>query len=184
MELELDGPATRFAVAVMGQDRPGIVAEVTGALLELRCNLADVATSILSGHFAMMMIFAAPAGTRLEGIRAALDPVTATGAIAIGAWEVTGSMESVQATHVASVYGPDRPGIVHAVAETLAGLGVNICDMVCRTHDDPAATYTLTVEVRVPDEVSPERVGAALRAAAGALGFDSSLRPLDEQLGL
>ena len=46
-------PAARmksvFALAVLGRDRPGIVADVSGRLLDLACNIEDAVTSQLSG---------------------------------------------------------------------------------------------------------------------------------------
>src|SRR5438094_166616 len=51
-----------FAVSAVGADRPGIVAAVTGAFLEHGCNLEDTSMTILRGHFAMMLVVAAPEG--------------------------------------------------------------------------------------------------------------------------
>ena len=45
-----------FAVIAIGADRPGIVAALTGALFEAGGNLEDVSSSILRGHFAIMLV--------------------------------------------------------------------------------------------------------------------------------
>ena len=42
------------------QDRPGIVAAVSGALLELEGNVEDSQMSILRGHFAVMLLVSVP----------------------------------------------------------------------------------------------------------------------------
>jgi len=175
------GVSRRFAIAVMGQDRPGIVASVAGALLELHGNVEDVATSILRGHFAMMLMVAAPADVDRAVIDTALSPLRA-GALAIDAWEVRGPLSTVEATHVLSVYGPDQAGIVHAVAQSLSDLSVNICDMVCRLHEGSPPLYTLTVEVAVPEEVEPEQVADAVATAVRPLGLESTLSPIERSL--
>ena len=60
-------------------------------------------------------------------------------------------------THVLTVYGADRPGIVHDTAATLAELNVNITDLrTRRTGDASSPLYTLMVEIAVPDGVGPE----------------------------
>ena len=43
-----------------GADRPGIVAAVTGVLVEHGGNLEDTSMTILGGHFAMMLVVAVP----------------------------------------------------------------------------------------------------------------------------
>jgi glycine cleavage system transcriptional repressor len=49
-----------FAVTAIGRDRPGIVAAISGALLELEGNIEDSQMSILRGHFAVMLIVKLP----------------------------------------------------------------------------------------------------------------------------
>ena len=49
-----------IAVTVVGHDRPGIIADVTGRLAELGFNLEDSTMTLLRGHFAMMLICAGP----------------------------------------------------------------------------------------------------------------------------
>ncbi len=61
-----------FAVSAVGVDRPGIVAAVTGVLVEQGCNLEDTSMSILRGHFAMMLLVAGPDGLTAEALEAAL----------------------------------------------------------------------------------------------------------------
>jgi len=45
-----------IAVTVLGDDRPGIVADVTGALVGLQGNLEDSTMTLLRGHFAMVLL--------------------------------------------------------------------------------------------------------------------------------
>jgi len=163
-------------VAVVGRDRPGIVAAVTGALVELGCNLRDVATSVLSGHFALVMVCDGPerlAGGALErDLRALLGDRT----LHLSAWDVEEVGAAPQATHVLTVYGPDRPGIVHGVASAVAALGVGICDMSCRFQGD---LYLLTMELQAPAAVTGEQLEAAAARAAADLGLEHSLHGLE-----
>ena len=71
-----------YAVSAVGADRPGIVAAVTGVFLENGCNLEDTSMTILRGHFAMMLVVAAPDGLEQEACCAfsqipGLPPATA-----------------------------------------------------------------------------------------------------------
>src|SRR5437588_69140 len=62
-----------YAVSAVGADRPGIVAAVTGVFLEHGCNLEDTSMTILRGHFAMMLVVAAPDGLEQAALESALS---------------------------------------------------------------------------------------------------------------
>src|SRR3954471_14412405 len=120
-----------YAVSAVGADRPGIVAAVTGVFLDHGCNLEDTSMTILRGHFAMMLVVAAPdrldqawLESALAGPASDFDLVVAVRAIDD---DVPTSPEGDAWT--VSVYGADRPGIVHRVASSLAARGVNIVDL-------------------------------------------------------
>lgn len=50
----------KFIMSVLGQDRPGIVADVTQALFELGCNLEDSSMTRLWDEFALIVLFSCP----------------------------------------------------------------------------------------------------------------------------
>ena len=62
-----------IAVTVLGDDRPGIVADVTTALADLHGNLEDSTMTLLRGHFAMVLLVrtVADAGVGRGGAEAA-----------------------------------------------------------------------------------------------------------------
>ena len=67
-------PASLVAVTVLGDDRPGIVADVTVALAGLGCNLEDSTMTLLRGHFAMVVLVRSD--RPLSDVEAALLPLT------------------------------------------------------------------------------------------------------------
>ena len=142
-----------LAVTAIGRDRPGIVAGITSALLDAGGNVDDSQMSILHGHFAVMLIVSVPDDASLESIEqrlAAVGEEFDLGGVAVSPLE--GLDRGAGPTHVLTVYGADRPGIVHDTATVLAGLGVNITDLRTRRTGDPdSPLYTLMVEVAVPE---------------------------------
>ena len=173
------------AVTAVGADRPGIVAAVTGVLVEHGCNLEDTSMTILRGHFAMMLVVDTPPGLAPAQLEEALgDPGAALDLVVT----VRPIDESVAASPpgeawTVSVYGADRPGIVHGVASTLAAAGVNIVDLTTRVIGDPAQpVYAMLLEVTVPPGVDPDRLGRELEALAAELQVDCSLHPADADI--
>jgi glycine cleavage system transcriptional repressor len=151
-----------LSVTAIGRDRPGIVAGMTAALLEMNGNVDDSQMSILHGQFAVMLIVSVPDDASIDELSARLEETGQEfGLAAITVSPVETLERGPQATHVLTVYGADQPGIVHGVAELLAARGVNITDLRTRrtgTEDKPV--YTLMMELAVPDG-DPERMDAA-----------------------
>ena len=169
----------QFAVTAIGLDRPGIVAAVSGALLELDGNVEDSQMSILRGHFAVMLLVQVPDEVdqpqlvdRLGEVRdqLGLEAVTVS---AIGA-----AAEPVTPSHVVSVYGADSKGIVHSVSAALAGLGVDITDLETKLTGTPdAPVYVMLIEIALGGATAGE-VESALGRAGDALGVEVTLREL------
>lgn len=173
---------TEFAVWALGADRPGIVAAVTGVLFEMGCNLKDCSMTVLSRHFAMMMLVEGPEDlepARLEeALREPEESFDLTVAVrALG----EGAMLFVEGDpYIVSVYGSDRPGIVHQVANVLADLSVNITDVNTRViGGDDEPVYAMLLEVTLPRTLDPKDLDVRLQEMAGRLGVDASLHPAD-----
>ena len=171
-----------LAVTAVGRDRPGIVAAVTGALLELGGNVEDSQMSILGGHFAVMLLVEVPGSTQREQVVERLGEVAQEHELeAISVAEVSGGgARPAPPSHVLSVYGADRPGIVHAVSSALAEAGVNITDLETKlTGSGEAPVYVMVLEVALGG-ATPEDVQVALgHAAGGENDLEISLRELD-----
>ena len=165
-----------FALAASGRDRSGIVAAVTGALLEHRVNVEDAEMAILRGHFAIVLVLGAPDDLDEVSLRADLDRVRETlplEVLTLSEVETFGS-EAPEATHAVSVYGADRPGIVHAVTAALAERDVNVVGLTTRVVGEEPL-YVMLLEVSAPGGIDEE----ALANVTGELGVDVSVRSLD-----
>jgi glycine cleavage system transcriptional repressor len=165
-----------LAVTVIGHDRPGIIADVTGVLGGLGGNLEDSTMTLLRGHFAMTLIVG---GTPPADVVArALTPLSADGSLLVSVAEVPPEPEAehVGSAHVLTVHGADRPGIVSAVTRVLADHGGNITDLTTRLS---GSLYVLVAEVDLPAAADVSAVRAALAAVARDLDVETTLRPAE-----
>lgn len=172
-----------FAVTAIGRDRPGIVAAISRALLELEGNIEDSQMSILRGHFAVMLIVRVPEGVDADRLARRLGDVRDE--LGLEAITVEGLDElpapAPEPTHVISVYGADHPGIVAAVAGALAAEGVNITDLETRVAgggEEPL--YAMLLEVALGD-VDPERFERRMHEVGEAERVEVSVRELDAE---
>ena len=173
---------SEFAVWALGADRPGIVASVTAALFKMGCNLKDCSMTVLSHHFAMMMLVEAGDDLAPEALEAELAKSEGCAELTVSV-RPAGEGASIVVEgepYVVSVYGSDHPGIVHRIATVLADHSVNITDVNTRViGGDDEPVYAMLLEVTLPRSLDPAELGDVLQAAAAEVGVDASLHPAD-----
>src|SRR2546423_779626 len=162
-----------LAITVVGQDRTGIVADVSSILAGLGLNLTDSTMTLLRGHFAMMLICAGEPGP--ETVERELQPLTGGGDLIV-------TVRPVPPEHTPAapgtpftllVHGADRLGIVATLTGVLARAGGNITDLTTRIS---GALYLLSAEVDMPSTVDSDELMAELDEVAELLARDSSHR--------
>lgn len=166
-----------LAVTVLGHDRPGIVAETTAALARLGGNLEDSTMTLLRGHFAMLLLVQTEAA--VADVEAELAGLGADGRLSVDVRPVPDAATpttAIEATHVLSVHGADRPGIVGGLTGVVAAAGGNVTDLSTRLA---GGLYVLLAEVQLGPACDLTALEQQLRDEAEQLGVDVSLRPLD-----
>lgn len=164
-----------LAITVIGQDRPGIVADVAEALAALNVNLTDSTMTRLRGHFAMTLICTGQPD--VAAVESALAPVGADGSLVAVVRQVRPEAEPAAPgkPYLVSVHGADRLGIVAAVTRVLAQAGGNITDLTTRLL---GPLYVLVAEVDLPDSVAAA-VPDELAGIASRLGVEITFRAGD-----
>ena len=165
------------AVTVVGSDRPGIVATITKTLFTLGCNLQDVSSTILRGHFSMVLVVEAPAAAEPSVIERELTAAGADLGLIVSVRRVEPHVGVVpDPTHMVSVYGADRPGIVAHVAEVLAAHGANITDLTSRVIGEGSApVYAVMLEIELPPDKDPDE----LLSLSEGLDVEVSIHPIE-----
>jgi glycine cleavage system transcriptional repressor len=172
---------TQLALSAIGRDRPGIVAEVTRALLGHSLNITDSQMAVLGGRFTMMLIVDAPEGTDLEAVeeelsrtreRLELDALSLSPLA-----DAEDGAPAADPSHIVTVYGVDHPGIVHAVSARLAARSVNVTDLETRLVGD--GLYAMVLEIALPPDLDPEALGAMLAEVGAEQGVEVTVRPLE-----
>ena len=168
-----------IAVTVLGDDRPGIVAEVTAALADLGGNLEDSTMTLLRGHFAMVVLVRT--GASQAEVEAALQSVAAGGSLTVDVRVLadSGRRPDPGAAWTLRVHGADRPGIVAAVTRVVSAHGGNIVDLGTRLGAD---LYVLIAQVELPAAADTAALVSDLRAAAEALKVTIAFEPVDDEV--
>lgn len=170
------------AVTAVGADRPGIVAALTGALLEIGGNLEDVRAALLRGSFATVLSVAVPDDVGPDEVAAALRPVADE--LGLGLWVGTAAPRSPGPPRercVLSVYGADHPGIVHGITRALAERAANVVDLSARLVGDPPI-YVLGIELELPPGLEAAALRAALTPVAREHGVEMMLEAEQDEI--
>lgn len=163
-----------LAVTAIGKDRPGLVAAVTGVLHDRGGNIEDSAMTILGGHFAIVLLVTT--NDKPDELDAILhEHLTAFG-LTISVSQAALPATTLASTHLLSVYGADKPGIVARVTKALADNGANIVDLETQIVGQPdEPVYAMVLEFSCSDDAA---VTAAIAEACSALGVDHTLRSI------
>jgi glycine cleavage system transcriptional repressor len=168
-----------FAIAAIGRDRPGIVADLSEFVYACGCNLEDASMTMLGNEFATLML--------VSGVGSNLADQLVNGARKLE-WErrltvfvrpLDTEASAPTATDAESwtlvAEGVDKAGIVAGVSRCLADRGVLITDLRGRISPMPESgtpLYTLTVRMNVPAGVDAAEFRGALREVGAKLDVE------------
>ena len=171
--------ASLIAVTVLGDDRPGIVADVATALAGLGCNLEDSTMTLLRGHFAMVVLVRSDRS--VDEIAAALRSLTEGGDLAVDVRPIPehGDAGVPGTAYSLHVHGADRPGIVAAMTNVVARHGGNIVDLGTRLGQD---VYVLVAEFLLPATTAIDAVEEDLATVAQDIGVDFHVAVVEDDL--
>lgn len=169
------------AVTVLGVDRPGVIAAVTGSLADCGANIQDSTMTLLGGYVAMMLLVSGDLDSAelMKRLRAPELVVTASAVEARRHFCDGGDGLGDGLGYVLTVHGPDRPGIISAVSAVLAADGGNITGMSTRLS---GRLYVLIADVELPKDVDVAALMRRLAAVGTGLDSEITFRPVEPDL--
>ena len=168
-------------LTAIGRNRPGIVAAITGVLLENGCNIEDSQMSQLGPNFACMLMVRMPEGLvapQLDG-RFEVDGVVKELGMQVHLSpllpEEAHDTRSDYPKYLIRVHGADRKGIVHQLTQQLAEKSVNITKLHTEVIHAEPPVYVMTIEVEIPPFVDADQLGKDLKGIGETIGVEVSM---------
>jgi glycine cleavage system transcriptional repressor len=171
-----------FAMAAIGRDRPGIVADLAECVYACGCNLEDASMTMLGTEFATLMLVSGSGADLSERLYESTKRLEWERRLTVFLRPVDGSGSAASGADFSlSAVGVDKAGIVAGVSRVLADHGVLITDL--RGEAKPVAEsgtplYTLQIRMRVPDSCVLSTLQADLERAGAGLGIEIASAPL------
>ncbi|MGQ9650039.1 MAG: glycine cleavage system protein R [Phycisphaerae bacterium] len=167
-----------------GPDRPGIVAAITGVLLEGDCNIEDSQMARLASDFACMLMIRMPEGMASRQLEDRLSGVAAELGLRMYLQDLrpeeAREARSSPSKHLIHVYGADRKGIIHRISKHLAEFGVNITNLHTEVIHHAQPLYVMLLEVEIPPSVDAGRLQDDLVAIGREIEVTVAMKPKDD----
>ncbi|WP_420641604.1 glycine cleavage system protein R [Candidatus Leptofilum sp.] len=174
---------TPLVITVTGNDRVGIVDDVTKIILAYQGNVDASRMARLGGVFAMVMLVSV-AEEALESFKAGLETLRTQD------FELTirptqrGASQKFKGWHnyQIDVRGADHEGIIHEITHQLAEQGVSLETADTGTEDAPfggTKLFTMKATVFAPPNLSVEGLQEELDAVGNELNVDIEVAPIE-----
>jgi glycine cleavage system transcriptional repressor len=168
-------------IAILGQDRPGIVAAVSKILFEQDCNIENVSQTTLQFVFAGIFIITMPTDLPVESLHqnlaAALAPLGLKVHITLFEATTTPVSPPHSEAYIVTTKGPDRKGLVAGISEVIARFEGNITNLqaVFKGGDDQGDNIMI-YEVDVPPQTDQQALYQELKKRAQELALDIDIQ--------
>ena len=168
---------TSFIITFIGDDRPGLVEELSRAIENNRGNWHESRLSQLGGKFAGLVLVSLPeeSGANLERD---LKALSASG-LSVRVTPTTAAPPSSDGRSITlNVIGPDRLGIVKEIAHTLAERQINVVEMdssVDSAAMSGEALFRARIDALVPDSTDMADLHDTLDEIAEHMTLDIDL---------
>jgi glycine cleavage system regulatory protein len=172
---------TSLVVTVIGDDRPGIVEQLSEQVLAAGGNWEESRMARLGGKFAGLLRVSVDA-ERADALAAGLVGLHAGGLTVVAERSGTPRADDFRAFAL-QIFGSDQPGIVRDIARVLAQHGVNIEDLESEVTSAPMSGETLFrayAQLRIPAATSPEELRRVLENLATDVMVDVTLAEQSE----
>ena len=140
---------SQMIISVMSKDRPGIIADVTGAIYELKGDLADLNQSVLCGYLTMILIATFNSSITPEDVIAKLSHTKSEIKFDAIVKKIDTPIEILKArmpekTYILTAQGKNKSGLVYGMSSFCYERDINIMDLVTTLADDQ---YTMILQL-------------------------------------
>jgi glycine cleavage system transcriptional repressor len=158
-------------ISVTGEDRLGLIAELTARIFDLGGDLGDTTFAVLGTGFEFSAVVEFPDQTILDDVGQELRtlPLLSEATFDIQPFRYeTAHGDSGRITHRIRISGGDQPGLVARLSEVFVNFDVNVVRMNCESTEgqNGRRSYITRFSVSIP----PARAAACLAAVGNTAG--------------
>ena len=171
----------QIAICAIGNDRTGLVYDLTRVVVECGGNVLESRMTALGNEFAVLMLVAGNWHTlaKLEGELAKLGE--SSGLTVVSRRTEVRPPRTDMVSYTVDVVCLDQPGVLHALAGFFSARGIDIGDISTRTYNAAhtgAPMFSLYMVVHVPTRIHVAALREEFMDVCDHLNLDAILEPL------
>ncbi len=170
-----------LVISALGQDRSGLVTELSDNIVNSGCNIEDSRMSILGGEFALIMMVSG-AWNNIAKLEDQLSHIQDKLGLIINCRRTEGrQLKQEEIPYNIEVVSLDHPGIVQKITGFFSQRQINIHDMYTTSHraahtGSPMFALSMTVEIPAATHISSLR--EQFMEFCDDLNLDAILEPI------
>ena len=170
-----------LVITAVGDDRPGIVNDLTKHISENGCNIADSRMTILGGEFALILLLSGN-WSAIAKIEESLPKIAdSLGlSITIKRTEPRSQQGNLLNYHVDAL-AIDQPGLVHKVTEFFSSHSINIENLNTDSYNAAhtgTPMFSITMTVNIPAERSISQLRDQYMDFCDSMNMDGMIEPV------
>ena len=167
----------QYILAAMGSNKPGVVADVTGAIYNAGCSIENSFMTLMGVHFTLMIHVIAEDEDKADKLNRNLASLEQKEDLEVHIFPMESDEIEIsrarkdQPRYEIRVRGQDKAGIVYRTSKLLASRGINILKLstkVDRSKQLQQPIFTMRIGIEVPRNID----GHSLRMDLEALAED------------
>ncbi|NOX42229.1 MAG: glycine cleavage system protein R [Gammaproteobacteria bacterium] len=167
-----------IVITAVGQDRPGIVNDLSKTILDCGGNITESRMTVLGGEFALLMLVGS-SDIVIEALENELRALQEKYGLAIlfKRTELKAPIAS-RVPYNITVISMDHPGIVHDVAAYLSARNINIEEMDTSSYSAAhtgTKMFSLQMSISVPSDISIAKLREEFIGFCNDLNLDATM---------
>jgi len=169
-----------LVISALGKDRSGIVDELSKAILDIGCNIADSRMTVLGGEFAILLMVEGNWNT-LGKLEEAIPALEQQLDLTVIVKRTEGrDRAGPSLPYVVDVVSLDHPGIVHQLANFFSKRKINIEDMATTSYAAPhtgTVMFSVHMTVGIPADIHIASLRDDFMEFCDAINLDAIIEP-------
>jgi glycine cleavage system transcriptional repressor len=169
-----------LVITALGEDRPGIVNDLSKSVVDNQCNIIDSRMTVLGSEFAVILL-ACGSEEHISQLEQALNVLEETSGMTIITKRTKRlAPQTNLVPYSVKVVSLDHPGIVYQLASYLSEHKINIQDLHTDHYFAPhtgTPMFAVEMKINVPADTSIARLRDAFLEYCDNLNLDAIIEP-------
>ena len=164
---------TKLVISALGEDRPGIVDELSNIIYKHSLNIEDSRMTVLGGEFAILLLVSGDQSS-IDAIQTQVHEIEQALQMRL-LIKVTSDSSPIENAipYAVEVAALDHPGIVNNISSFFSERDINIVDLY---GDRKAEEFVLIGQLEIPEQWDIRMLQADLEQMGSELGFAVKLQ--------